>query len=240
LLGILLEGSVAASLLAQGATPERVRAELLCLMGKNEPVSHTNTPLTPLTPHSQCILTMAGELAREHSAIAISPDYILQAVVREKGGLAVHILRSIGVTLDPWWVGAKLPSPQEEERYIRTLEERIAQRPRLDEAEELRLAHLIARGKAEQRRAELLAERADAHLIEEGDAAYFQLIPACQHLVLAVAREYFGPGRNAREIIAAGNDGLSLAAISFGLKQQIPFRTYAVHMIHIQIIRALG
>jgi RNA polymerase sigma factor (sigma-70 family) len=37
LLGILSEGSAAASLTVQGATLARVRAELLCVVGKNEP-----------------------------------------------------------------------------------------------------------------------------------------------------------------------------------------------------------
>jgi DNA-directed RNA polymerase specialized sigma subunit len=69
---------------------------------------------------------------------------------------------------------------------------------------------------------------------------YFQLIPASQHLVLTVAKEYFRPERDARELIGAANSGLSLAAATFGLKEQTSFRAYAAHMIHLQIIEALG
>ena len=114
LLGILREGSAATPLTSQGATLSRAQAELLHVVGKNEPDPHADTPFTP---RSQRILEMAGEIA----------------------------------------------------------------------------------GK-------------------QGE---------------------FGPERDAREIIDAGNAGLSLAAISFGLTKRTPFRIYATHMIHLQIINAL-
>ncbi len=236
LLGILREGSAATPLTSQGATLPLVRAELLSVVGKNEPDPRAGAPLTP---RSQRILTMAGEIARKHGENAISPEHILQAVVYEKEGIAVHILRSIGVKLDYWQATEEKPSPEKSEQYIREIEQRIAQYPQLDEEEERRLAHQVARGRSEQRRAELLKETPDSRLIEEGYAAYFQLIPACQHLVLSVAKEYFGPERDPREIINAGNGGLSLAAETFGLKKQTSFRTYAIHRIHLQIIEAL-
>lgn len=239
LLGILREGSAAARLTSQGATLSRIRAELVSVVGKNEPEPQAKEN-TPLTPRSQRILTMAGERAKEHGETAISPEDILQAVICEKEGIAVHMLRSVGVNLDYWLAAEEKPSPEKNEQYIRKVEQQITQSPLLDEEEEQRLAYLIARGRAEQRRAELLNEVPDSHLVEEGDAAYFQLIPASQHLVLSVAKEYFGPERDAREIMNAGNGGLSLAAITFGSKKQTSFRAYATHMIHLQIIDILG
>ena len=237
LLGILREGSAAASLTSQGATLSRVRAELLNSVGKNEPEPRTDAPFTP---RSQRILTMAGEIARENGEAAIGPEHILQAVVREKHGLAVQILQAIGVNLEYWQAKEERPSSEENEQYIRELENRIQQYPQLSEEEEQRLAHLVGRGRLEQRRAELLHEAPDPQLVEEGDVAYSQLIPASRHLVLSVAKEYFGPERDMSEIVYAANGGLSLAAITYGLKQQTPFRAYAIHMIHLQLINALG
>lgn len=237
LLGILREGSAAALLVSQGATLSRIRAELLSVIGKNEPDSRVGAAFTP---RSQRILILAGEIARKQGETAISPEHILQAIVGEKYGIAVQMLQSIGVGLRRWQGKEAKPSPEKNEQYIRQVEERIAREPQLDEEEERRLAHLVARGRSEQRRAELLKETPDAHLVEEGDTAYFRLIPASQHLVLSVAKEYFGPERDAREIINAGNDGLSVAAATFGPKKQTTFRVYARHMIHLQIIDALG
>ncbi len=236
LLGILSEGSAAAPLIEQGATLARVQAELLFVVGKNEPDPRAGTPFTP---RSQRILEMAGEVAQERAETAIRPEHILQAVVCEKQGIAVQMLRSMGVNLDYWLATEEKPSAEKNEQYISRMERRIAQCPQLDEEEERRLAHLVARGRAEQRRAELLKETPDPHLIAQGNDAYFRLIPASQYLVLSVAKEYFGAGRDAREIINAGNGGLSLAAATFGLKKQTPFRTYAIHQIHLQIIEAL-
>ncbi len=236
LLGILSEGSAAASLIEQGATLSRVRAELLSVVGKNEPDPRAGAPFTP---RSQRILEMAGKIAGERAETAISPEHILQAVVSEKQGIAVQMLRSMGVNLDSWLAPEEKPSAEENEQYIRQMEQHIAQHPQLDEEEERQLAHLVARGRAERRRAELLKEAPDPHLVSEGDEAYFRLVPASQHLVLSVAKDYLEAGRDAREIINAGNMGLSLAAATFGLKKQTPFRTYAIHMIHLQIIEAL-
>ena len=236
LLGILSEGSAAASLIEQGATLSRVRAELLSVVGKNEPDPRAGAPFTP---RSQRILEMAGKVAGKRGETAISPEHILQAVVCEKQGIAVQMLRSMGVNLDSWLATEEKPSAEKNEQYICQMEQQITQYPQLDEEEERRLAHLVAHGRAEQRRAELLKETPDPHLVSEGDDAYFRLIPASQNLVLSVAKEYFGPGRDAREIINAGNMGLSFAAATFGLKKQTPFRTYAIHMIHLQIIEAL-
>lgn len=232
LLGILNEGSAAAPLTSQGVTLPSAQAELHHVVGKNESDPGTDTPFTP---RSQRILEMAGEIAGKQGEAAISPEHILQAVVREKQGLAVLMLRSMGVNLDYWLATEEKPSSEKNAQYIRQMEQRIAQSSQLDEEEEQRLAHLIARGRLEQRRAKL----PDPHLVEEGDVAYSQLLPASQHLVLSVAKEYLKPDRDMREIIDAGNGGLALAATTFGLKKHTSFRAYATHMIHLQIIEAL-
>ncbi|GHO99739.1 hypothetical protein KSF_097870 [Reticulibacter mediterranei] len=235
LLGILSEGSVAAPLIEQGATLSRSRAEILSIVGKNEPDPRAGAPFTP---RSQTILKMAGRKARKQGEEAITPEHILQAVIQEKDGIAVQLLRLMGVNLDAWLSTEKQPA-EKNEQIIRKMEQQNARFPRLDEEEERRLAHLIARGRAEQRRAELLKETPDPSLVSEGDRAYFQLIPTCQDLVLAVAREYLVPGRDMRDLIDAANMGISLAAITFGLKRNTPFRAYALHQIHLQIIESL-
>jgi hypothetical protein len=236
LLGILREGSVAEALILQGATLARVQAELLCAVGKNVADSRAGAPFTP---RSRQVLEMAGQIATEHGETAISPEHILQAVVCEKNSLAVQMLRSIGVDLAYWHATEEKPSPEKNEQYIRKTEHRIAQYAQLDEEEERRLAHLVARGTSEQRRAELLNTIPDPHLVEEGNAAYSQLIFANQHLVLSVAKEYFSPERDPREIMNAGTIGLSFAAILFGMKRHASFRSYAIHRIHLQIIESL-
>jgi RNA polymerase sigma factor (sigma-70 family) len=236
LLGLLSEGSATAPLSEQGATLTRLRAELLAVIGKNEPDSRAGAPFTPRSQH---ILEIAGKTAGEHGETAISPDHILHAVLSEKRGIAVQMLRSIGVNLDNWQAVEAKPSAEKNERYIHLMEQRIAKYPRLDEVEERRLAHLVSRGRAEQRRAELLKETPDPHIVEEGDAAYFQLIRMSQHLVLLVAKEYLSPERDLGDIINDGNGGLSLAAITFGSKKHTSFSAYAIHNIHLHIIEAL-
>jgi RNA polymerase sigma factor (sigma-70 family) len=237
LLGILSEGSAATPLIKQGATLARLRAEMLAIIGKNEPDPRAGTPFTP---RSQRILEMAGKIAEERGERAINPEHILQAVVSEKRGIAVQMLRSIGVNLDNWQAAEEQPSAEKNEQYIRLLEQQIARSSQLDEEEERRLAHLVARGRAEQRRAELLKETPDAHLVEEGNAAYFRLIKASQHLVLLVAKEYLSPERDMGAIINEGNGGLSLAAATYGLKMHTSFSKYAIHQIHLQIMEGLG
>jgi hypothetical protein len=236
LLGLLSEGSATAPLIEQGATLARSRAEIISTVGKREPDSRAGAPFTP---RSQRILETAGRKARKQGEEAITPEHILQALLEEKHGIAIDLLRSMGVNLDTWLAAEKPLSTEQSEQIIRKTEERIARFPQLDEEEERRLAHLAARGRAEQRRAELLKETPDPQLVSEGNDAYFRLISASQHLVLSVAKEYLLPGRDVRDLIDAGNMGLSLAAITFGLKKHTSFRTYALHQIHLQIIEAL-
>ncbi len=79
----------------------------------------------------------------------------------------------------------------------------------------------------------------DHHLVEEGQTAYFRLIYASQQLVLSVAQEYFAPGRDWRALINAGNIGLTYAVSQYAMKTQVPFRAYAAHCIHLEIIEGV-
>ena len=57
--------------------------------------------------------------------------------------------------------------------------------------------------------------------------------------MLSVARDYFAPGRDWRALINAGYVGLLFAVHEFGLKTQVPFRVYAAHCIHLEIIEGV-
>jgi hypothetical protein len=235
LLGLLSEGSATHSLVEQGATLELMRAELTAICGVGQPDPDANTPFTPRV---QQVLARAGEQAEARGETAISPSHILDALLREKAGVARGMLQSACVVVDlPPQV--RNQSPDEYERRLRRIEEVIARGPGLSEEEERRLAHLVARGEAEKRRVHLLNETPNASLLEEGQNAYFQLIKACQPLVFSVAKAYIEPERDIQEILDAGNAGLSLAATHFGMKSQTPFHAYAVHCIHMEIMDAL-
>ena len=236
LLGILREGSAATPLIERGTTLERVRAGLLFLRGKGQPDPDAGTPLTP---RSQQLLAQAGREARDRGETAISPQHILHALQSEEHGRGVArgILQSLGVgRLE---VQKPPVDESENERAFHQMERRIEKHPALSPEEEQQLAHMVARGDMEKWRAERLNEASDQHLVEEGESAYFRLILASQQLVLSVAQEYFAPGRDWRALINAGNIGLTYAVSQYGTKTQVPFRAYAAHWIHLEIIEAV-
>ena len=220
LLGILREGSAAASLIERGTTLERVRAGLLFLAGKGQPDPAAGIPLTP---RSQQILARAGREARDRVETAISPHHILHGLQSEERGygIARGLLQSLGVGR----LKVKTPpvDESENERALRLQERSVEQHPALSPEEEQQLAHMVARSETEKRRAERLNETPDPRLVEEGEAAYFRLIYASQQLVLSVAKEYFAPARDWRKLINAGNMGLTYAVSQYGMKTQVPF-----------------
>jgi RNA polymerase sigma factor (sigma-70 family) len=236
LLGILREGSAAAPLIERGTTLEHVRAGLLFLRGKGQPDPDAGTPFTP---QSQQLLALAGMEARDRGETAISPQHILHALQSEERGRGVA--RGTLQLLGAGQLKVQKPPVEESEneRALRQMERRIAQHPALSLEEEQQLAHLVARGDMEKWRAERLNETPDHHFVEEGQDAYFRLILASQQLVLSVAQEYFAPGRDWRAIINAGNIGLTYAVSQYGMKTQIPFRAYAAHWIHLEIIEGV-
>jgi DNA-directed RNA polymerase sigma subunit (sigma70/sigma32) len=115
----------------------------------------------------------------------------------------------------------------------------IALSPPCSLEEELRLAHLVIRGEKEKRRAEYLHESPNDNILEEGKIAYFQLFMASQHLVFSVAKEYFTAGKDVRRLLEAGNRGLTYAIHKFGMKTHVPFRAYAAHWIHLEIMESV-
>lgn len=236
LLGVLHEGSAAAPLIERGTTLERTRAGLLFLVGKGQDEPDAGTPLTPQT---QNILARAGKQARDRGELAISPHHILHALQSEERGygIAHGILQSLGVGR----IKVKKPpvDDSENERVLREKERRVKQYSTLSPEEEQQLAHMVARKDTEEWRAARLNEVPDPHIVEEGQSAFFRLIYANQYLVLSVAQAYFAPGRDSRALINAGNIGLTYATSQYGLKTQVPFRAYASHWIHLEIIESV-
>jgi ATP-dependent Clp protease ATP-binding subunit ClpA len=237
LLGILREGSAAAPLTEQGVTLEHVRAGLLFLIGRDR---GNPDPGTPFTPEAQQILARAGTEAQAHGETAINPHHILYALEHTGRGPAIGgaaILQSLGIKRQK--EKKQVVEEAENERTLRLMEQRIAQHPPLSPEEEQQLSHLIARAETEKIRADRLKETPDRQIVEEGEAAYFRLIYASQHLVLSVAKEYLEPGRDLRELINVGNIALTLAITRFGMKTQVPLRSYVTHWLHLEMMETL-
>jgi len=154
----------------------------------------TKEPVTLYTEQGQRVLDLAKEEALSFNHHYIGTEHLLLGILRE-GSAATRLTPQ----------GATLPRVRAE------------------------LLTVVGRNEPDTRSDAPLTPRSQRIL----------LIPASQQLVFSVAKEYFGSGRNAREIMSAGNGGLSLAAINFGSKKQTSFRIYATHLIHLHIINAL-
>jgi len=236
LLGILAEGSAATPLSEQGTTLEHVRSGLVFLIGKDQGDPESGVSLTP---QSQLVLEWAGQEAQESGETAIAPQHILHALQSAEGeyGITYGMLQSLGVERGP---GQKRPVDEDENESALSLQESlIALSPPCSPEEEVRLAHLVMRGEKEKRRAEYLQESPNGSILEEGKIAYFQLFMASQHLVLSIAKEYFTAGKNVRRLLDSGNRGLTYAIHKFGMKTHVPFRAYAAHWIHLEIMEAV-
>ncbi len=236
LLGILAEGSAAAPLIEQGTTLEHIRAGLIFLVGKDQGDPETGTPLTPQSLH---ILACAGQEARDSGEIAISPQHILYALqgAESEYGITYGMLQALGVERKP---GQKQSVYENANESALALEEYlIAMQPALSSEEELHLAHMAVRGEKEKKRAEYSEENPDRHIIEEGKIAYYQLFIASQRLVLSIVKEYMTPGKDVGKLLEAGNKGLTYAIHKFGMKTQVPFRSYATHWIHLEIMESV-
>jgi len=235
LLGILAEGSAAAPLFEQGTTHEHVRAGLVFLVGTDQGDPEAGTPLTP---QSRYVLAWASEIARE-SGGAISPQHILHALqsLESEYGITYGMLQSLGVERR---AGQKLPTDEKANESALILEEELSKLyPALSPEEERHLAHLAIQGEKEKKRAEYLNEGPDSRIVEEGKIAYFRLFMASQQLVLSVTKEYIVPGKDVGKLLEAGNRGLMYAIHKFGMKMQVPFRSYAAHWIHLEIMESV-
>ncbi|GLV55348.1 hypothetical protein KDH_21950 [Dictyobacter sp. S3.2.2.5] len=237
LLGILAEGSAAAPLLEQGTTLERVRAGLLFLVGRDQGDTQAEAPLTP---YARQILACADQEARESGEQAIGPQHILYALQGADGeyGISYGMLQSLGVERRPGQLEQTID--EEVNRSALAQQELLVELyPTLSSEEELHLAHLVQQAEKDKRRAAYLNSSPDSSIAEEGKLAYFRLFMASQQLVLTAAREYMESCKDVGRLLEAGNKGLSYAIHKFGLKTQVPFRQYATHWIHLEIMESM-
>ena len=147
------------------------------------------------------------------------------------------MLQALGVERRP---GPKQSADENRNESALSLEKYLIELyPGLSPEEEWQLAHLVIRGEKEKKRAECHSASPDKHIVEEGKIAYFRLFMASQQLVLSVAKEYASPGNDIGKLLEAGNRGLTYAIYKFGMKTQVPFRSYAVHWIHLEIMESV-
>ncbi|MGI6207379.1 MAG: ATP-dependent Clp protease ATP-binding subunit [Anaerolineae bacterium] len=97
LVGLVREREgVAHQVLAElGARPERVREAVERLVGRGE--TRPTTPLT-LTPRSKRVLELGVDEARRMNRKQVDTEHLLLGLVREGQGVAVDILRSLGIS----------------------------------------------------------------------------------------------------------------------------------------------
>ncbi|MEO6888520.1 MAG: RNA polymerase sigma factor RpoD [Ktedonobacteraceae bacterium] len=111
----------------------------------------------------------------------------------------------------------------------------IGRVPLLSAEEEVRLAHRIAAGHAEQRLAHPTPAR-----VRDGQEARHQLIEANLRLVVSIARKYLGRGMSLLDLIQEGNLGLMRAVEKFDPARGYRFSTYATWWIRQTVTRAIA
>lgn len=116
----------------------------------------------------------------------------------------------------------------------------IGRVPLLTAEEEVRLAQLMERGKAERRRAEIYRTTPNRRIIEEGEEAQRRLTEANLRLVVSVAKKYIGRGMSLLDLIQEGNIGLIRAVEKFDYTKGYKFSTYATWWIRQAITRAIA
>ncbi len=111
----------------------------------------------------------------------------------------------------------------------------IGRVPLLTAEEEVRLAQIMERGKAEQLKAVPVRRS-----ILEGEEAQRRLTEANLRLVVSVAKKYIGRGMNLLDLIQEGNIGLIRAVEKFDYTKGYKFSTYATWWIRQAITRAIA
>jgi RNA polymerase primary sigma factor len=111
----------------------------------------------------------------------------------------------------------------------------IGRVPLLTAEEEVRLAQLMERGKAEAAR-----PVPNRRIIEEGEEAQRRLTEANLRLVVSVAKKYVGRGMSLLDLIQEGNIGLIRAVEKFDYTKGYKFSTYATWWIRQAITRAIA
>jgi len=121
----------------------------------------------------------------------------------------------------------------------------MARVPLLTTQEEVKLAKLLERGQAAQRRLskdghDLEQRRKLERAIDEGKAAREHLIKANTRLVVSIAKKYMGRGVPFLDLIQEGNLGLMKAVEKFDYQRGYRFSTYATWWIRQTITRAIA
>src|SRR5579863_2106763 len=111
----------------------------------------------------------------------------------------------------------------------------IGRVPLLSAEEEIRLAQLMERGKAER-----LKPIPCHRWIDDGEEAQRRLTEANLRLVVSVAKKYIGRGMSLLDLIQEGNIGLIRAVEKFDYNKGFKFSTYATWWIRQAITRAIA
>ncbi|MBV9616113.1 MAG: RNA polymerase sigma factor RpoD, partial [Ktedonobacteraceae bacterium] len=111
----------------------------------------------------------------------------------------------------------------------------IGRVPLLTAEEEVHLAQLMERGKAER-----LKPVPNRRYILDGEEAQRRLTEANLRLVVSVAKKYIGRGMNLLDLIQEGNIGLIRAVEKFDYTKGYKFSTYATWWIRQAITRAIA
>jgi len=121
----------------------------------------------------------------------------------------------------------------------------MARVPLLTTQEEIKLAKLLERGEAAQRRLSKDGHAPEERrklerAIDEGRAAREHLIKANTRLVVSIAKKYMGRGVPFLDLIQEGNLGLMKAVEKFDYRRGYRFSTYATWWIRQTITRAIA
>src|SRR5436853_2251122 len=111
----------------------------------------------------------------------------------------------------------------------------IGRVPRLLAEEEVHLAQIMERGKAEQ-----LKRVPNRKYLDEANAAQRRLTEANLRLVVSIAKKYVGHGISLLDLIQEGNIGLMRAVEKFDVTLGYKFSTYATWWIRQAVTRAIA
>ena len=111
----------------------------------------------------------------------------------------------------------------------------IGRVPLLTASEEVHLAQIMERGKAEQ-----LKRVPNRKYLDEANAAQRHLTEANLRLVVSIAKKYVGRGMNLLDLIQEGNIGLMRAVEKFDVTLGYKFSTYATWWIRQAVTRAIA
>ncbi len=97
LLGVLADPGVSKSIIGD-ITADKARIEILNLLGQGDSAQGADT--LSYTPRSKKIMELAAREARDLRQNYISPEHLLLALMREREGVAAHVLVKMGLDLN--------------------------------------------------------------------------------------------------------------------------------------------